>query len=136
MIAMTLPEYTGEMHPTLRLVIRLMGTGFALLGIGWLVAPGHAAGSLGMPLLDGLGRSTQVGDFAAFFLTLGVTILAGSIVGRSRLLYFPATLLACAAGGRILAWAVQGAAFAALFIAVEILSSLLLLAAARHAESW
>jgi len=129
-------ENTTTMHPTLRLVIRLMGAGFALQGIGWLVAPGRAAGSLGMPLLDGLARSTQVGDFAAFFLVLGLTILAGSIVGRSRLLYFPATLLACAAGARILAWVAQGAAFATLFIAVEILSSLLLLVAARRGETW
>jgi len=124
------------MGSRLQIVTRVMGALFLLQGIGWLVAPERSAGSLGMPLLEGLGRSTQIGDFAAFFVTLGMTILAGSFVGRGRLLYFPATLLASAAGGRILAWAAQGAAFATLFITVELFSSLLLLVAAQRAEEW
>jgi len=122
------------MHPRLRIVTRLMGAGFALQGAGFLVMPERAATSLGMPLLDGLGRSTQIGDFAAFFLILGLSILAGSIPGRGRLLYFPAALLASAAAGRLIAWAVHGAAFAAMFILVEIIAGLLLVVMARRAE--
>jgi hypothetical protein len=117
------------MRSTLRIVTILMGAGFALQGVGWLVAPDRAAATLGMPVLDGLARSTQFGDFAAFFLTLGLSILAGSASGRGRLLYFPAALLASAAFGRVVAWAVHGAAFATTFILVEIGASLLLLAA-------
>ncbi len=42
------------MRSTLRIVTVLMGAGFALQGVGWLVVPGRAAASLGMPVLDGL----------------------------------------------------------------------------------
>jgi hypothetical protein len=120
------------MRSTRRFVTGLIGTGFALQGVGWLVAPNWAAGALGMPVLDGLGRSTQFGDFAAFFLTLGVSILAGARPGCARLLYFPAGLLGSAAFGRTIAWAIHGAAFAATFIVVEVTASVFLLVAARQ----
>jgi len=120
------------MRSTLRIVTIVMGAGFALQGLGWLVAPDRAAAALGMPVLDGLARSTQFGDFAAFFLTLGVSILAGVGPGRARLLYFPAGLLGSAAFGRIVAWAVHGAAFATTFIVVEIVASVVLIGAARR----
>jgi len=120
------------MRAVLRAITILLGVGFALQGIGWLLAPARAAAGLGMPVLDGLARSTQFGDFAAFFLTLGATILAGSLSGRARLLYVPAGMLGGAAFCRSVAWAAHGAAFAALFIAVEIAGSLVLLAGARH----
>jgi hypothetical protein len=119
---------------TLRIVTALMGAGFALQGVGWLVAPDRAAATLGMPVLDGLARSTQIGDFAAFFLTLGLSILAGIGLGRARLLYVPAAMLGSAAFGRAVAWAYHGAAFATLFISVEIVASLLLLATVRRVE--
>ena len=123
------------MRSGLRIVMIAMGVGFTLQGIGWLVAPARAAAALGMPVLDGLARSTQFGDFAAFFLTLGLSILAGSRPGRARVLYFPAGLLGSAAVCRTIAWAIHGAAFAAIFIVVEIVASVLLLAAARSVES-
>jgi hypothetical protein len=118
------------MRLAVRLIVILMGVGFALQGVAWLVVPNRAAAGLGMPILNGLARSTQIGDFAAFFLTLGLSILAGSGTGRTRLLYFPAGLLASAAFGRVVAWAIHGAAFAATFILVEIGASLILLTAA------
>jgi hypothetical protein len=116
----------------LRTIATLLGAGFALQGLGWLVAPDRAAAGLGMVVLDGLGRSTQIGDFAAFFLTAGLTMLVGARPGRGRLLYVPAGLLGSAAVGRTVAWAVHGAAFASTFIAVEVATSLLLLAVARR----
>lgn len=123
------------MHPALRIVTILMGAGFTLQGVQWLVAPERAAAGLGMPVLDGLARSTQFGDFAAFFLTLGLSILAGIRRGQARVLYFPAGLLASAALCRSVAWAVHGAAFAALFISVELIGCLVLFAAAWQGES-
>src|SRR5262245_34026715 len=107
------------MSSKLRIITLLMGAGFTLQGLAWIVVPDRAAAGLGMPVLDGLGRSTQFGDFAAFFLTLGLSILAGCTAGRVRALYFPAALLASAALCRTIAWALHGADFAALFIAVE-----------------
>ncbi len=122
-------------RPTLRIVTILMGAGFTLQGVAWLVAPERAAATLGMPVLEGLARSTQFGDFAAFFLTLGLSILAGIRPGHARSLYFPAGLLGSAALCRTIAWAVHGADFAATFILVEIVSCALLLSSARRGDS-
>ena len=123
------------MDSPLRLVTRIAGVLFALQGLGWIVAPATAAAGLGMPLLDGMGRSTQAGDFASFFLTAGITMLAGTRPGWSRLLYAPAGLIGGAAIGRTLAWALHGAAFAALFIAIEVATGLLLLRAAQTLDA-
>ena len=120
------------MSSKLRIITIVMGAGFTLQGVAWIVAPDRAAAGLGMPVLDGLGRSTQFGDFAAFFLTLGLSILTGCTAGRFRALYFPAALLASAALCRTIAWVMHGADFAALFIAVETVGAIILLSAARQ----
>jgi hypothetical protein len=123
------------MHPRLRLAIRVLGAVFLVQGIGWLVDPARVAAGLGMPLLDGLARSTQVGDLSAFFLVAGATMLLGSRPGRSDLLYVPAALVGGAAVTRTLAWAFQGAAFAALFIAVEVAVAATMVAGARRLDT-
>jgi hypothetical protein len=119
----------------LRIATILMGAGFTLQGLGFLVAPQSAASSLGMPVLDGLGRSTQFGDFASFFLTMGLAILAGMLSGRGAILYFPAALLGGAAFGRTVAWMAHGADFAATFILVEIAACALLLKMAGQLDT-
>lgn len=113
-----------------RLITALLGAGFVLQGASWLVAPARTAEGLGMSLLDGIGRSTQIGDFAAFFLLAGVTMLAGLRRGQARLLFVPAGLFASAAAGRTIAWAIHGAGFAAMFIAVELGATALLVGVA------
>jgi hypothetical protein len=115
----------------MRLLVPVLGAGFLLQGLVWIAAPRMAATNLGMPLLEGLGRSTQIGDFAAFFLIAGATMLAGSRRGHERLLLVPAALFGCAAAGRAIAWLAHGAAFAGLFIAVEVAAAVLLARAAR-----
>jgi hypothetical protein len=122
------------MKSRLRLVVRVLGAFFTLQGLLWLLAPARAAESLGMPLLDGLGRSTQIGDFAAFFLAAGIAMLAGSRPGRAEALAFPALLLGLAAGTRTLAWLLHGADFATTFIVVEVVTALVLARAARQLD--
>lgn len=123
------------MRSPLRVVTMLLGAFFALQGLTWIGDPARAAEGLAMPLLDGLARSTQIGDFAAFFLTIGVTTLVGSRPGRARLLLVPAGVLGGAALVRTLAWALHDAAFAGTFIAVEVVSAALLLLAARRLDA-
>lgn len=118
------------MHSRLRIAAMAMGVLFTLQGVGWLLVPERAAAGLGMPALEGMARSTQFGDFAAFFLVLGGSILVGCRPGRARVLWFPTAMLAAAAVCRTFAWAVHGADFAALFIAVEAISAGVLAAAA------
>ena len=119
------------MPTPLRSAVLIVGAFFALQGVNWLANPAGAAEALGMPLLDGAGRSTQIGDFAAFFLAIGGTTLFGARAGHARLLLVPAGLLAAAALARTLAFAVHGAAFAAIPIAVEVSCGALLAFASR-----
>jgi len=118
----------------LRTIILLLGAFFALQGVAWLIDPARVAAGLGMPLLDGLARSTQVGDLASFFLVAGVTMMIGSRHGRAALLYVPAGLIGGAAITRTLAWALQGADFATFFITVEVVIGLTLIAGARSLD--
>jgi len=113
----------------------LLGAFFVLQGLVWVVDPARAAATLGMPLMDGLGRSTQIGDFASFFLTAGVMMMLGSRPTRAGLLYLPAAMIGGAAVLRTLAWLFQGADFAALFIAVEVVTGLVLFRAATTLDA-
>ena len=51
----------------------MLGAFFTLQGAAWIAETERAAAGLGMPLLDRLARSTQIGDLAAFFLAIGVS---------------------------------------------------------------
>lgn len=119
----------------LRLIVVLLGVFFAVQGLGFLFAPQRAVDSLGMQLLDGVGRSTQLGDFAAFFLVAGLGMLYGSRPGNARALLFPAALIGGAAVTRTLAWLLAGADFAAMFITVEVVTGAILYRAADTLDS-
>lgn len=67
----------------------LSAVAFILVGLGWLWAPGLVSARLRMPLLEGDGLSTQIGDLAAFFLTMGGAILIALRTNRSVWLYPP-----------------------------------------------
>ena len=111
----------------LRLALGVPAFLFGAQTLLWLFAPGRAAEGLGMPLLDGIGRSTQVGDFLGFFGALATMIGLGVALQRATWLRGAAVLLGGAALGRILAWALHGAPFAADFIGIEVVSAGLLL---------
>lgn len=120
------------MIKVLSVLVALLGVLFLLIGLRWQIDPAAAAATLGMPLLDGVGRSTQIGDMTAFFLTLGLLILMG-LVTSQRIWFYPACmLLGIAAFGRILAWAFHDAAFAFDMIAVEVIVTGFLLFASRR----
>ena len=52
----------------LRALTALSGLALLLIGLGWWVHPVAAADMLGASLLEGTGRSTQIGDSGAFFV--------------------------------------------------------------------
>ncbi|MEH6635860.1 MAG: hypothetical protein V7700_10090 [Halioglobus sp.] len=120
------------MNKILRVIVALPGILFVVTGLRWLVDPASAAAQFGMPLLDGLGRSSQIGDMASFFLTLGMLILIALITAK-RVWYYPAImLLVFTAVSRILAWLIHDAAPAVEMIAPEIIIACLLLFASRR----
>ena len=124
------------MKKTLQILIGLVGVLFLFTGIRWLLDPGTAAQSLGMPLLEGIGRSTQIGDLASFFLSLGFMIFAGLITGRRVWFYPPVMLLGLAALSRVVAWLVHDAALAMQLIVSElVIAALLFFVSARISQS-
>lgn len=99
-------------------------------GIGFLTKPEQTAASLGMDLLDGMGRSTQIGDTASFFIGTAVLILLGVITMKGRWFYVGAMFLGLAAVSRIIAASALGAGMATQLIAVEVVLTLWLCAVA------
>ncbi|MEL6830555.1 MAG: hypothetical protein AAFO63_10505 [Pseudomonadota bacterium] len=107
------------MDIALKAAAGLLGAAFALLGLSWWVVPDFASAQLGMALLGGIGLSSQIGDVASFFLTLGGCILIGIGTNNRFWLYPAIMLLLLATLGRLLAWAFHDAALATQMIAVE-----------------
>lgn len=120
------------MNKVLRIVVALIGLLFIALGVRWLIDPSGSAADLGMPLLEGLGRSTQIGDLGAFFFSIGVMIIMGLLTDRRSWFYAPTLLLASTALFRMIAWLAHDAALATEQIAVEVIVALLLIAAATR----
>jgi hypothetical protein len=124
------------MNKVLKVIVAVPAILFLVIGLRWLFAPAGVAAEFGMPLLDGLGRSTQIGDLAAFFIGGGAMILLGLLTGQRTWLLAPALLVALTAVFRVLAWALHDASFAATQIAVEVVvAGLLMYAAAKTVES-
>lgn len=119
----------------LRVVVALPAILFVVMGLRWLIDPAGAALALGMTLLDGLGRSSQMGDTGAYFLTLGAMILLALTTAKRRWFYAPAVVLLVTAVYRLIAWLVHDAALAVQMIGAEVvIASLLLLVASRLSE--
>jgi len=120
------------MNKALAVLVILAAITFVATGLRWIVDPSAAAGQLGMPLLEGVGRSSQVGDIAAFFLTLGMCMLTALVAAKRQWYYPPIMLLVLAAAGRLLAWLVHDATLALHLIAPEIIIACLLILASRR----
>ena len=113
-----------------RVLAAFVGLVMGLSAINWLIDPDAAATSLGMPLLDGIGRSTQVGDFTAFFVCCSGFALWSAWRMSAPFAMASAALLLGAAIFRTFAWLIHGADLATTFIAVEIVFGALLIFAA------
>lgn len=120
------------MNKILKIVTALPGLLFVVMGLRWLLAPEGVAAEFGMPLLDGLGRSTQIGDIGAFFLGGGLMVLFGLATEKREWFYAATLLVAGAAIFRTAAWLLHGAPFAVPQVAIEVsMTALLLFAASR-----
>ena len=118
-----------------RILPGLLGAFFLLQGLMWLVDPSDAAEALGMPLLEGAARSTQIGDLSGFFLCLGGFALYGAIRQRVDFIRCAAFLVGTVAITRTIAWAAHGADFTTQFIVIEVVCGALLLISANRLET-
>jgi len=120
------------MNKLLRTVTALPAILFLVMGVRWVVAPAGIAPDFGMPLLEGVGLSSQVGDLGSFFVALSSFILIGLITQKRDWLYAASILLGCTAIFRVLAWLLHGATFATEMIVVEVIVTALLLFTAKQ----
>lgn len=120
------------MNKVLKLLVLVSAILFVVLGIRWLVAPAGIAPDFGLTLAEGIGRSSQIGDMAGYFLTLGSCMLIALISERRSWFYPPMMLLAITALGRIVAWLLHDATLAVTQITVEVVVALILLLASRR----
>lgn len=120
------------MKRVLQVVVTLPGILFLFLGLRWIVDPTSAADALGMPLLDGVGRSSQIGDLSAFFIVIGLSIFAGLITAKRIWFYPPVMLLGLAAIFRMVAWIIHDAALAVPLIVPEVFIATLLFFVSAH----
>lgn len=111
----------------LRIIAGFLGLLFFISGLQWIISPAEIADSLGMPLLTGLGLSTQIGDLGSFFITVGAMTLIGAYTRNDHWFFAPSMLLLVAALYRIFSTLFYDAAFATEQIAVEIIVGLFLL---------
>ena len=120
------------MNKVLKLIVLIPAILFVATGIRWLVAPAEVAPSFGLTLSEGIGLSSQVGDLASFFITLGSCMLIALITELRSWYYPPMMLLAIAAIGRTIAWLLHDATLAVSQIMVEVTVALILLLASRR----
>jgi hypothetical protein len=123
------------MKNVLRIVAGLVGILFFLNGLQWIISPANVAESLGMPLLEGVGLSTQIGDLGSFFITVGAMTFIGAITTIRHWFYAPSMLLLVAALYRTLSTLLYGAPFVMSAIVVEVSVGLFLIFAGSRIET-
>ena len=111
-----------------RILSFLPGLLFLSNAYTWITNPSAASNGLGMEYLEGIGRSTQIGDFSAFFIGVSIFCLLGSIFKNISFLISAVIILGSAAIMRIVAWQIYDADFATIFIIVEIITTIMILA--------
>lgn len=116
----------------IKLLVLLPAILFVVMGVRWLVAPTGVAPEFGLALSDGIGLSSQIGNMAGFFLTLGSCMLIALISGHRSWYYPPMMLLAITALGRIVAWLLHDATLAVSQIMTEVVVAIILLLASRR----
>lgn len=121
------------MHIALKIALGIPALLFAFVGLGWVTDPASTAPTFGMPLLEGAGLSTQVGDLSAFFFTLSAMLVIGIFSQQKAWFQATAMLLLLTAVFRTVAWGVHGASFETQSIAIEVIVGILALVAASKA---
>ena len=95
--------------------------------LGWLMDPATAAKGLAMPLLEGMGGNTQIGDFTSFFFTAGLFACIGAYRAEYAWLYASISLLGSAAIFRSLAVVAHGSDPLTMAIIFEIIMTAILI---------
>ena len=123
------------MNKLLTVLVALPAIMFGVVGLRFMIDPAGAAGFLGMPLLDGIGLSSQIGDGGGLFLGTALMIFFGLLSKDETWFKAPALVMLIVAIYRVLAWLVHDAPLAIDMIAVEVVVAVLLMLAASRLSS-
>lgn len=122
----------------MKILVRVLAVLPALLflatGLRWLADPAGAAAVFGMPLLEPVPRSTQIGDLGGLFLGGAVLMLIGAVRLQRAWLLAPAIVIGVIALCRVVAWQFHGAALLVGHIMPEVVIVAMLLFAASRCE--
>ena len=110
-----------------RILSGLIGVLMLLNCLWWILDPSTAAEELAMPLLEGLGSNSQIGDFTAFFFTAGLFACIGAYRAEHIWLYPTISLIGSAAFFRSYAVVAHGSDPLVSTIIIEIIMSAILI---------
>ena len=110
-----------------RILSGLIGVLMLLNCLWWILDPSTAAEGLAMPLLEGLGSNSQIGDFTSFFFTAGLFACIGAYRAEHIWLYPTISLIGSAAFFRSYAVVAHGSDPLVSTIIIEIIMSQILI---------
>jgi len=110
-----------------RILSGLIGVLMLLNCLWWILDPSTAAEGLAMPLLEGLGSNSQIGDFTSFFFTAGLFACIGAYRAEHIWLYPTISLIGSAAFFRSYAVVAHGSDPLVSTIIIEIIMSVILI---------
>ena len=110
-----------------RILSGLIGVLMLLNCLWWILDPSTAAEGLAMPLLEGLGSNSQIGDFTSFFFTAGLFACIGAYRAEHIWLYPTISLIGSAAFFRSYAVVAHGSDPLVSTIIIEIIMSAILI---------
>ena len=85
----------------MRLLICLISLPILVLGVGWWINPEQAAQLVGTSIIEGTGKSAQIGDSGALFLGIGSMLLWGAVKSNPHLIWSGACLIGLVIPGRV-----------------------------------
>ena len=118
----------------IKIIAAVPGIPMLVNALMFILQPKTVTADLGMPLLEGVGLSTQLADLGAFFTFSALLIFYGVLKSNGEYLRIVALLLGLTAILRAVAWVVNDAALASTLIGAEILLVVWLWISAKYID--
>jgi hypothetical protein len=108
----------------------VLGVVLAIIAIRWILSPEISANTLGMDLLEGTGRNTQIRDFTAIFLSTSIFCFISALTKQYQWIFSSGLIFLIIASVSILAASMHEAPLKYSSLIAEILFAVLAFTAA------
>jgi hypothetical protein len=108
----------------------VLGVVLAIIAIRWILSPEISANTLGMDLLEGTGRNTQIRDFTAIFLSTSIFCFISALTKQYQWIFSSGLIFLIIASVSILAASMHEAPLTYSSLIAEILFAVLAFTAA------